>query len=74
MSVTVANKCSTNAFSPVDFDRAQRRADVEELVGEPGVPLPRSDGMFDGLDPYAYEVARLIVGYLNGWVYLVQTY
>jgi hypothetical protein len=73
--VTVAvEEYVANGSSPASFNRAQRAGDVERLLGESGVALPPVETVYDGLESYAYESARLLVSYLNGWVFLVQTY
>jgi hypothetical protein len=59
---------------PWTFSRGMRVADVEELLVERGVELPDVESAFDDYRSYAYRESRLLVGYLDGWVYTVQTY
>jgi hypothetical protein len=59
---------------PWDFDRSMKSGDVEDLLGEEGVEVPDVETDFKDYHAYAYENSRLIVGYLDGWVYSVQTY
>ena len=61
-------------FSPADFGREHTRAEIEALLGEEGAVLDRSEGMWDGLEPVGYPGAGLAVGYLDGRLYLVETF
>jgi hypothetical protein len=60
--------------APWRFEKAMRVSDVEELLGESGIALSDVDTVFDGYEAYAYEGSRLLVGYLDGRLYTVQTY
>jgi hypothetical protein len=72
--VEVDDRYTATSYSPAEFTRDLRRGDVEDLVGESGVLLPPIESEFDDLESYAYPGARLIVTYLDGWLYIVQTY
>ncbi|MBN2848956.1 MAG: zinc ribbon domain-containing protein [Coriobacteriia bacterium] len=60
--------------APWGFDRAMRSGDVEAMLGEPGVELPGVETAFEEYRAYTYDQNRLVVGYLDGWMYTVQTY
>jgi hypothetical protein len=60
--------------SPADFTRSLRARDVEELLGEPGVPVPEVETAFDDYEAFAYQESGVVVGYLDGWFYTAQTY
>lgn len=59
--------------TPTAFDRSMTQADVEEMLGEEGMPLTMDDPA-EGLDPYMYPSSRLAIAYLDGWFYIAQTY
>jgi hypothetical protein len=63
-----------SGFSPAEFHRSQRKGDVDALLGDAGTLLPETDTGYAGLESYAYDSARLLVSYLDGWLFVVQTY
>ncbi|MBN2848947.1 MAG: hypothetical protein JXP72_10955 [Coriobacteriia bacterium] len=73
-TLTFTSEFAAASSTPWAFGRAMRATDVEDLLGERGIPLPEVASAFDGYEAYAYEGNRLLVGYLDGWVYTVQTY
>lgn len=73
-TLTFTSEFAGASSAPWAFGRAMRTADVEDLLGERGAVMPEVTSAFDGYEAYAYERSRLLVGYLDGWVYTVQTY
>ena len=71
---TFSSEFAGAPVSPWAFGRAMRAGDVEALLGERGAELPGVDAALDDYRAYTYERNRLLVGYLDGWVYTVQTY
>jgi hypothetical protein len=71
---TPESEFAKHACSPTDFNRSMRVRDVEQLLGETGVPVPGVETAFKSHDAFAYRKNRVLVGYLDGWFYSVQTY
>jgi hypothetical protein len=65
---------AAHACSPTDFDRSMRIGDVESLLGEEGTPVPGIETTFDDYEAFDYLESRVLVGYLDGWLYTAQTY
>ena len=72
--VAAASAAPPAQYSPAEFGREQTRAGVEDLLGEVGEVLPAPDESWDGLEVVGYAKARLVVGYLDGRLYLVETF
>jgi len=73
-AMTFTEPIAGTSSAPWRFEKAMRVSDVEELLGESGIALSDVDTVFDGYEAYAYEGSRLLVGYLDGRLYTVQTY
>lgn len=73
-AVTFTAEFADASAAPWAFGRAMRAGDVETMLGERGVEFPDVETAFNGYRAYTYERSRLLVGYLDGWVYTVQTY
>ncbi len=73
-AMTFTEPIAGTSSTPWRFEQAMRVSDVEDLLGESGVELAGVDTVFDGYEACAYEESRLLIGYLDGRVYTVQTY